>query len=134
HFSDLVPIMRSLPQPVIAAVNGPAIGGGMCLSMGADIRLAAESAYWRAAGIDRKSTRLNSSHAKISYAVFCLKKKTRTKSTRNPLKKTGIRLRTCYSKEVRTRQNEVNKMRLGHDFKTKTQASRTQCLVATRDP
>src|SRR5690606_39501930 len=31
----------------------------------------------RAAGIgDRKSTRLNSSHVKISYAVFCLKKKT----------------------------------------------------------
>src|SRR3712207_8131337 len=28
------------------------------------------------AGIDRKSTRLNSSHANISYAVFCLKKKT----------------------------------------------------------
>src|SRR5690606_32662572 len=27
--------------------------------------------------IDRKSTRLNSSHVKISYAVFCLKKKTR---------------------------------------------------------
>src|SRR3712207_8952053 len=26
---------------------------------------------------DRKSTRLNSSHAHISYAVFCLKKKTR---------------------------------------------------------
>src|SRR5690606_41947899 len=28
-----------------------------------------------AAGKDRKSTRLNSSHVKISYAVFCLKKK-----------------------------------------------------------
>src|SRR5947209_16570375 len=28
-------------------------------------------------GKDRKSTRLNSSHANISYAVFCLKKKTR---------------------------------------------------------
>src|SRR5204863_8585459 len=28
-----------------------------------------------AAGIDRKSTRLNSSHVEISYAVFCLKKK-----------------------------------------------------------
>src|SRR3712207_8931659 len=27
---------------------------------------------------DRKSTRLNSSHANISYAVFCLKKKTKT--------------------------------------------------------
>src|SRR2546430_12874366 len=32
--------------------------------------------------LDRKSTRLNSSHSQISYAVFCLKKKkTRTKTT-----------------------------------------------------
>src|SRR5256886_5180805 len=34
--------------------------------------------WWRArtgVGIDRKSTRLNSSHSQISYAVFCLKKK-----------------------------------------------------------
>src|SRR3712207_7585765 len=31
---------------------------------------------------DRKSTRLNSSHANISYAVFCLKKKKRTPVTR----------------------------------------------------
>src|SRR5438445_9320093 len=30
---------------------------------------------------DRKSTRLNSSHANISYAVFCLKKKKKKKST-----------------------------------------------------
>src|SRR5258707_10680535 len=29
----------------------------------------------REEGLDRKSTRLNSSHANISYAVFCLKKK-----------------------------------------------------------
>src|SRR3712207_7154286 len=29
----------------------------------------------RMVGVDRKSTRLNSSHANISYAVFCLKKK-----------------------------------------------------------
>src|SRR2546429_6561306 len=36
------------------------------------------SAYWRPAPLpvrDRKSTRLNSSHGYISYAVFCLKKK-----------------------------------------------------------
>jgi enoyl-CoA hydratase len=52
YFGDLVPQMRKLPQPVIAAVNGPAIGGGMCLSMGTDIRIAGESAYWRAAGIN----------------------------------------------------------------------------------
>src|SRR3712207_8759357 len=31
------------------------------------------------AALDRKSTRLNSSHANISYAVFCLKKKDRPK-------------------------------------------------------
>src|SRR2546426_6789777 len=34
-----------------------------------------------AAGPDRKSTRLNSSHLVISYAVFCLKKKTDTPNT-----------------------------------------------------
>src|SRR3712207_7830083 len=33
-----------------------------------------------AAGRDRKSTRLNSSHANISYAVFCLKKKKQQKN------------------------------------------------------
>jgi enoyl-CoA hydratase len=54
--ADLVPAMRRMPQPVIAAVNGAAIGGGMCLSLGADIRLAAESAYFRAAGINNGLT------------------------------------------------------------------------------
>src|SRR3712207_8614479 len=34
-------------------------------------------------GGDRKSTRLNSSHANISYAVFCLKKKTKSPSLRS---------------------------------------------------
>src|SRR5689334_25201069 len=33
------------------------------------------------AGRDRKSTRLNSSHSSISYAVFCLKKKKKNKKT-----------------------------------------------------
>src|SRR3712207_8672954 len=32
---------------------------------------------WETSRKDRKSTRLNSSHANISYAVFCLKKKTK---------------------------------------------------------
>src|SRR5690606_41476858 len=40
---------------------------------------------------DRKSTRLNSSHVKISYAVFCLKKKTKSKSTRlHPTQRTNL--------------------------------------------
>src|SRR5947209_16707066 len=34
--------------------------------------------WWRWRRLDRKSTRLNSSHANISYAVFCLKKKAAT--------------------------------------------------------
>src|SRR2546430_9720828 len=34
---------------------------------------------------DRKSTRLNSSHSQISYAVFCLKKKNRTHHATNSL-------------------------------------------------
>src|SRR2546430_12718532 len=36
-------------------------------------------------GVDRKSTRLNSSHSQISYAVFCLKKKTTHASPRTSL-------------------------------------------------
>src|SRR5438552_16422030 len=37
--------------------------------------------HLRAECVDRKSTRLNSSHQIISYAVFCLKKKKRSKQT-----------------------------------------------------
>src|SRR5436309_5048593 len=37
---------------------------------------------------DRKSTRLNSSHVKISYAVFCLKKKMKQKHPHNLLPRT----------------------------------------------
>ena len=54
--SGLVPALRRMPQPVICAVNGPAIGGGLCLTLGADIRIAAESAYFRAAGINNGLT------------------------------------------------------------------------------
>src|SRR5689334_24682354 len=38
-------------------------------------------------GGDRKSTRLNSSHSSISYAVFCLKKKKKKKKKKNKKKK-----------------------------------------------
>src|SRR5690606_41633398 len=49
---------------------------------GIDEQGAADDSTWQAAagfGLDRKSTRLNSSHVKISYAVFRLKKKRRTR-------------------------------------------------------
>src|SRR3712207_7415773 len=60
--------------------SGLALGGGQkgcCASSAHESPLPREPA-WPADGHparDRKSTRLNSSHANISYAVFCLKKK-----------------------------------------------------------
>src|SRR5436190_17677680 len=50
------------------------------------------------APIDRKSTRLNSSHTVISYAVFCLKKKKTRQPTSDSRKKFQIiRARTIYT-------------------------------------
>src|SRR5215510_15172815 len=42
--------------------------------------------WWRARRRDRKSTRLNSSHVAISYAVFCLKKKNNSQNDLSVLK------------------------------------------------
>ena len=55
-FSNLVPALRKIPQPVIAAINGPAYGGGLCLALGADLRIAGASATFRNAGINNGLT------------------------------------------------------------------------------
>src|SRR5690606_39725951 len=58
----------------LVSAMGAGLGGVFQHVCGADRDVAA---------LDRKSTRLNSSHVKISYAVFCLKKK-KTMTVRTP--------------------------------------------------
>jgi enoyl-CoA hydratase len=63
---DVILGLRKLHQPVIAAVNGAAIGGGLCLALAADIRVAAHGAYFRAAGINNG---LTASELGLSYLL-----------------------------------------------------------------
>ncbi len=51
YYSRLILTLRQMPQPVIAAINGAAYGGGMCLSLAAELRIAGESAEFNATGI-----------------------------------------------------------------------------------
>src|SRR2546422_7959001 len=62
-----------IPEPATGFANIQALPRGSCLTISRQGHHLRE--YEQIAARDRKSTRLNSSHGYISYAVFCLKKK-----------------------------------------------------------
>src|SRR3712207_8805336 len=63
-----------------SAGSNPAGGTSCICTRTCLLRVCLLSRWFLCGGQDRKSTRLNSSHANISYAVFCLKKKKNTKT------------------------------------------------------
>ena len=63
---DVVKQIHDMHQPVIGAINGAAIGGGFCLAMATDIRIASEKAYFRPAGINNG---LTSAELGLSYLL-----------------------------------------------------------------
>src|SRR3712207_7925720 len=74
--------------PLVPPTQGQTAMNGLstCLRAHPERRLRSHDPYditYLTGGQDRKSTRLNSSHANISYAVFCLKKKKKIISTLN---------------------------------------------------
>src|SRR3712207_8413313 len=77
---DALPISELAPSCGAAGVLG-VLPGVMGLLQSVEVIKLVTGAGEPLIGRDRKSTRLNSSHANISYAVFCLKKK---KATRRP--------------------------------------------------
>src|SRR2546430_10111846 len=72
---DALPISDDFPHPWGGASSDPA--GHRRIAHTRPRIHALPCGFWRlpAKARDRKSTRLNSSHSQISYAVFCLKKK-----------------------------------------------------------
>src|SRR5690349_22796352 len=81
---DALPIFR--PKPVASGLEPGLPLRFQCVT---DPRLMAAV---REHGKDRKSTRLNSSHVEISYAVFCLKKKKKRRRTYTTLRNTPTHL------------------------------------------
>src|SRR5437667_5423255 len=59
-------------------------------------------------GPDRKSTRLNSSHITISYAVFCLKKKKKKKKKNRKIKKTLKQIHRSTQEDSRSQRQAHN--------------------------
>jgi len=66
HIAALMTHLRRIPQPIIAAVNGAAVGGGLALALFSDIRVAAESARF---GVQFIRVGLSGCDVGVSYAL-----------------------------------------------------------------
>src|SRR5205809_3988137 len=85
---DALPISARIPK-IRAATRLP-------IGVGFGIRDAESARRVAAAHSDRKSTRLNSSHGYKSYAVFCLKKNSRTATLDNQRRRTACSSRLVH--------------------------------------
>src|SRR5690349_23051979 len=85
--STLFPYTTLFRSPYLIGLFGSRVRLYPCRQRSARRTLRAGTAGWRMSELpqhlDRKSTRLNSSHVEISYAVFCLKKKKKQKHTQD---------------------------------------------------
>ena len=90
--AGLVPKMRSMPQPIIAAVNGAASGGGLALALASDVRIAAPTARFNVAfmrvglsgcdiGVSWMLPRLDRRVARVRAAAHRPPRSTRPKPT-----------------------------------------------------
>lgn len=66
HIAGLMTNLRRIPQPVIAAVNGVAVGGGLALALFSDVRIAAASARF---GVQFIRVGLSGCDVGVSYAL-----------------------------------------------------------------
>src|SRR5438034_6718666 len=117
---------RPRENPTVSAQNtwplrstvspcGSALASGIIQSLTSAVRGSTRPIrFGTLRSVDRKSTRLNSSHTVISYAVFCLKKKKRKRNDQKDQKKKTQaekkkkRINTNYTQERRKTYNQTD--------------------------
>src|SRR5438067_9015189 len=87
-------LFRSLGSGFVIDPNGYVVTNNHVIDDASDIQVTLSE--------DRKSTRLNSSHVSISYAVFCLKKKKKKNKRFRQQHPTTCILRNQHSRNTRT--------------------------------
>ncbi|MFC1896299.1 enoyl-CoA hydratase/isomerase family protein [Thermodesulfobacteriota bacterium] len=100
-FSDVVLEMRRIPQSIIAAVRGPANGGGFSLTLAGDVRIAGESA-----GFDAAFVRIGYSACDMGDSYFMARL-----FDRNPLPPVGCRSSVMAQNSWNSSKTKTNRRR-----------------------